>query len=167
MFSNAGGGPAFSNTAVLTMEMKSDGGDIVGDATVCSGSNSGTLTVVNEVGNVLRWESSVSPFTSWSNISNTTLTHNYNNLAATTKFRAIVKNGVCANDTSTLATITTLTALAQYSITGSSNYCAGGSGIVLGLSGSESGVDYQLNISEIVVTDEGGQETVNAILEDL
>ncbi|TAH41369.1 MAG: hypothetical protein EYC69_08780, partial [Bacteroidetes bacterium] len=151
VFSSTTGGTSVSNTAVLTIEIQSDGGNVVGDANACANVNSGTMSLINEVGSVLKWQSSVSPFTTWSDITNTTLSHNYSNLTVTTKFRAIVKNGTCPNDTSSLGTITVYPALVQYSITGSNSYCAGGSGVVLGLSGSELDVDYQFFRNSIAI----------------
>ncbi len=42
------------------------------------------------------------------------------------------------------ATVTTVVAPAQFTVTGATSYCAGGTGVVIGLSGSQTGTNYQL-----------------------
>ncbi|RFS17822.1 M36 family metallopeptidase [Emticicia sp. C21] len=83
------------------------GGSVAGSTTACSNTNSGTLTLSGHTGAILRWESSTDNFASnIVNINNTTTTLPYSNLTQTTKFRAVVKNGVCAQVYSGIATIT-------------------------------------------------------------
>lgn len=89
-----------------------------------------------------RWELSTNGGTSWSNISNTTTSHPYSNITQTTMYRAVVTNGGCASSNSVPATITVVQP-ALFSVTGGGNFCAG-SGANVGLSDSETGVDYQL-----------------------
>ena len=65
-------------------------------STVCSGLNSGTLTLTGNVGNVLRWESSVNAnFNTITTLNNTTTTQPFSNLTVTTYYRALVQNGSC------------------------------------------------------------------------
>jgi uncharacterized repeat protein (TIGR01451 family) len=96
---------ATSNIVTLTVNPLSVGGTIASDATVCAGSNSGTLTLSGQTGNVVQWEFSTNGGTSWTPIANTTLTLSYLNLTATTLYRAIVKSGICTTATSSTATI--------------------------------------------------------------
>ncbi|MFN5885028.1 MAG: hypothetical protein ACK445_06775, partial [Bacteroidota bacterium] len=88
------------------------GGSVSGGTTICSGATSGTLTLSGNTGNVVRWESAVAPFTTWTSISNTTATHTSGALTQTTQFRAVVQSGACpeANSSTTTVTVTPATA---------------------------------------------------------
>ncbi len=70
-------------------------GTLAADATVCATANNGTLALSGFVGSILRWEASVDNGGSWNNIANTTNNFVYNNLTATTLYRAYVQNAVC------------------------------------------------------------------------
>ncbi|MDQ3046125.1 MAG: gliding motility-associated C-terminal domain-containing protein [Bacteroidota bacterium] len=95
-----------SSTATLTVDPVSVGGTISGSATACGGSNSGTLNLIGYVGSIQSWESSTDGGLTWTTIANTTAVENYLNIITTTVYRAIVRSGVCSNDTSATATIT-------------------------------------------------------------
>lgn len=69
------------------------GGTVLGGSTVCSGSSSDELTLTNYYGAIVRWESSVSPFTVWDPIAHTNETYTSNPLTETTRFRVAVVNG--------------------------------------------------------------------------
>jgi hypothetical protein len=79
------------------------------NATVCYGSTSGILTLTGHSGSVVRWESSVSPFATWSTISNTSTTYISGVLTETTKFRAVVNNNDCGEENATPVTISITT----------------------------------------------------------
>ena len=91
-------------TRTVTISPLSVGGAVSGTATICSGT-SVNLTLSGHVGNVIRWESAVSPFTTWTPIANTTTTHNTGALSQETKFRAVVQSGACSEATSSEATL--------------------------------------------------------------
>ena len=76
------------------------GGSITGGTTFCSGSTSGLLSLSGNTGTVLKWQSSVSPFSSWIDISNTSTTYTSGELSESTQFRAMVQNGGCASTNS-------------------------------------------------------------------
>ncbi len=97
---------ANSAVATVTISATSVGGSIAGSASVCSGTNSGTLTLSGQTGNVVRWESSVNGGTTWTTIANTTLSQTFTNLTQTTQYRAVVQSGVCAAVSAAAATIT-------------------------------------------------------------
>jgi YVTN family beta-propeller protein len=80
-------------------------GSIAGGTAVCPGINSTTLTLSGYAGSIVRWESSTDNWLTTANITNTTTTLVINNLNTTTKYRAIVKSGVCSSATSAVATI--------------------------------------------------------------
>lgn len=94
------------------------GGSVTADASVCSGTNSGTLTLAGQTGSIVRWESSIDNFVNSTNIVNATTSQNYLNLTQTTKFRAVVQNGSCPSANSLPATITVNTVSATATNTG-------------------------------------------------
>jgi hypothetical protein len=51
----------------------------------------------------------------------------------------------CTNDMNGSATVAVIAGPAVFSVTGGGSYCSGGAGVAIGLSGSTSGVNYQLN----------------------
>ncbi|HPH92701.1 MAG TPA: HYR domain-containing protein, partial [Ferruginibacter sp.] len=83
-------------------------GGTVGTSTgICYGNTSGLLTLSGYVGSIVRWESSVSPFSSWTSIANTTNTYTSGALTQTTQFRAVINAGSgCGNINAAAATIT-------------------------------------------------------------
>ena len=91
---------------VVTVNPVSIGGTIDGPSNVCSGSAVGkVLTLTGHTGSVVRWESSVSPFTTWQSINVTTSTITTEPLTEKIKFRAIVKSGACSQTISSVLTI--------------------------------------------------------------
>ncbi|QSB27503.1 T9SS sorting signal type C domain-containing protein [Flavobacterium sp. CLA17] len=116
-----------NNVANLTVFGPTAGGAVTGTSPICSGATSGLLTLSGHTGTILNWESSVSPFSTWTNISNTTTTYTSGPLTATTQFRAIVQNGPCASTPSTPVTIT-VNPLPQGSLTANGPFCATGAG---------------------------------------
>ncbi|WP_160164112.1 Ig-like domain-containing protein [Nafulsella turpanensis] len=95
-----------NKTAVsVTVDPASVGGTVASPATVCYNANSGTLQLSGQTGDIIRWESSLDG-TNWTPIANTTISQSYSNLTKTTRYRAVVQSGICAEVTSTSATIT-------------------------------------------------------------
>jgi hypothetical protein len=98
-----------SNPITLSIQGSSFGGTVSADATVCNGTNSGILTLSGQTGNIVRWESSTDNFGSVIvPITNATTTLSYSNLSQTTQYRAVVKDGICAEVNSSVAVITVL-----------------------------------------------------------
>lgn len=80
-------------------------GRVMTDTTVCSGNNIIPLTVKDEVGGVLKWLSSTDGVT-WRDINVATDNYTALNLTASTRFAAIVQNGIaCTADTSGAAIV--------------------------------------------------------------
>ncbi|MES2728130.1 MAG: zinc-dependent metalloprotease family protein [Bacteroidota bacterium] len=100
---------ATTTTLTITVDPTTIGGSINGGTTVCSGSKSGTLTLSGHNGTILNWESSVSPFTTWTTIPNTTDTYISDVLNETTQFRAILKSGSCNTIPSISTTVSIIT----------------------------------------------------------
>ncbi|WP_143774438.1 Ig-like domain-containing protein, partial [Niastella vici] len=74
---------------------QSPSGDVSSSPGVCPGANSGTLTLSNYTGNILRWESSTDGGANWTNISNTTTSQSYLNLTTTTIYRVYMERNGC------------------------------------------------------------------------
>ncbi len=98
-------GCSASATTTVTVDPISVGGSVTGGTSICSGSTSGLLTLSGNTGNVVRWESAVSPFTVWTPIANTSSTYTSGALTQTTQFRAVVQSGVCAEANSASTTV--------------------------------------------------------------
>lgn len=133
---------ANSTAAILTIDPVSVGGTINGTTTACGGSNSGTLNLINYVGNVLNWESSTDGGTSWTPIANTTATENYLNIATTTLYRAIVQSGSCSQDTSSIATLTVDPPTVGGVLTMDDTVCANSNAGTLTLSGETGTIQH-------------------------
>ncbi|TAG94408.1 MAG: hypothetical protein EAZ20_00920, partial [Bacteroidetes bacterium] len=90
-----------NNRTVRSILTVNPAGDINGGTTVCAGTNSGTLTLVNfqnapNPSQILRWESSINNGVSWVNLSNgNSATYNYSNLTQNTTFRVIFNEAAC------------------------------------------------------------------------
>ncbi|OXB02380.1 T9SS sorting signal type C domain-containing protein [Flavobacterium pectinovorum] len=90
----------------ITVNPKTVGGTVNGGTTIISGSTSDLLTLSGHTGSVIKWQSSVSPFTTWVDVANTNTTYTSGVLTATTQFRAVVQNGDCAIVNSAPTTVT-------------------------------------------------------------
>ena len=119
VFTPAGGAGAYvvrwtiSNTtcstsaiATITVVSGTVAGTVTGGSTICSGSTSGLLTLSGHIGTVIRWESSVSPFSTWTSIANTATTYTSGNLSQETRFRAVVQNNSCTILNSAITAVT-------------------------------------------------------------
>jgi gliding motility-associated-like protein len=110
----------------FTSQVKSQsvGGITTGGVAFCTSSNSGFIGLSSQVGTILKWESSINNFATVNNtFLNPTATQTYTNLAVTTQFRAIVKNGAFPNDTSTISTVTIQIQAVAGTITGGGSFC--------------------------------------------
>ncbi len=147
LFTNSEGSTN-SNTSTLTVNPSPNGGSVSAGSTGCSGSTSGTLNLSGHSGTVQKWQSSTNGGSNWNDISNTTTTLNYTNLTTTTMYRAVVINlGCTANSTSSTVTVNPNPTL--YTVNGGGSYCVGGNGVGVGLSDTQSGVDYQLKVGGV------------------
>jgi len=96
---------AYSDTAVIAVDSPTVTGILADDAVVCSSSNNGTIRVTGKTGSVLHWEVSTDSGNTWNIIANTADTLIYNNLTATSQYRALIRNGACASLYSNTVTI--------------------------------------------------------------
>jgi len=97
----SGTSTSFSTPAFIDIIPQSVSGSITpSTSTVCSGQNSGLLTLSGYLGSIIRWEESTNGST-WNPISNTNSTFISGALTQTTYFRAVVQNSGCAIVTTT------------------------------------------------------------------
>ncbi|WP_433814239.1 T9SS sorting signal type C domain-containing protein [Flavobacterium johnsoniae] len=116
-----------NNSATITVSPATVGGAVSGGTTICSGATSAALSLTGNVGSVLRWESSVSPFSTWTPITNTTTSYTSGALTQTTQFRAVIQSGTCSAVNSSATTVT-VNPLPQGSLTANGPFCATGAG---------------------------------------
>jgi gliding motility-associated-like protein len=133
---------ANSSIATLTVNPLSVGGTVSGSTTVCSGSNTGVLTISGKTGAVQRWESSTNAGVTWNNIANTTTSQSYTNVLSTTYYRALVKSGSCSNDTSSIAIITVDPVSVGGILSSTDTVCKGSNSGTLTLSGQTGTVQH-------------------------
>ncbi|MDA3954939.1 MAG: DUF2341 domain-containing protein [Bacteroidales bacterium] len=104
--------PTSGSCTSITLEIEVEISDntvvgiIDGDTVVCSGNNGGVLELKSYIGDIVRWEYSLTGGDPWATIENTSSQQNYQDLTQTTYYRAVVKNGECNQLTSDVASIT-------------------------------------------------------------
>lgn len=100
-------GNTCSNTTEITIEVEepSLGGIITAPASVCIGTNSGSLVLSEFLGEIQRWEKSTDGGITWTTINESSETLEFTNLSEVTSFRAFIKNGVCEEVSSEVAVI--------------------------------------------------------------
>ncbi|MBV9989420.1 MAG: gliding motility-associated C-terminal domain-containing protein, partial [Chitinophagaceae bacterium] len=86
----------YSDTVRISVDAITAAGTLAGSATVCAGGNSGTLSLTGTTGHVQHWESSTDNGATWTVLADTNRVFNYNAIAVSTWYRALVQNGVCA-----------------------------------------------------------------------
>lgn len=89
------------------------GGTVIGGTTISPGERSGLLKLIDHTGYILKWQSSVSPFTTWVDIANISSIYFSQALTETTQFRAVVQSGNCEilNSEPTTVTVEDLPAI--------------------------------------------------------
>ncbi|KRD11571.1 hypothetical protein ASE21_07635 [Flavobacterium sp. Root901] len=116
-----------SNVTTVTIFAASVGGTVSGGTTICAGATSAALSLTGQTGTIQKWQYSVSPFSTWTDITNTTNTYTSGPLTQTTQFRAVVQNGVCTTANSAATTVT-VNPLPQGSLTANGPFCVTGAG---------------------------------------
>jgi len=132
---NAFCGVVYSAIATVTVDVVSVVESVTGGTTICSGSISSLLSLSGYTGTIIKWQSSVSPFSVWTDIANTATTYTSKALAETTQFRAIVQSGSCASANSGSTTVTVEAPSVGGSITGDTSISTGSTSGTLTISG--------------------------------
>ncbi|MES2371664.1 MAG: PKD-like domain-containing protein, partial [Bacteroidota bacterium] len=124
-------------TVTLVNAAPTVAGTVSSNTTVCSGVNSGTLSLTGYTGNVVRWESSTDGGATWPTvINNTTASYTYNNLTASTYYRAVVQSGGCNAANASPASITVDPTTIPGTLSSSISVCAASNSGTLTLSGN-------------------------------
>lgn len=112
-----------SSSAVKIEVIKSSvGGKVTGGTSVCTGTNSGTVTLTDYTGSILYWEVS-NDGNNWSKTTDTTASVSYSNLSKATYYRAEVQNSFCASETSSSALIDVDELTVSGVLTGGADVC--------------------------------------------
>ena len=107
VFIQASGCPdVYSSTLTIFVDEPSVAGILASDAVVCDSVHSGTLTLSGSLGNSIVWQS-VDTGAVNDSIQLGGTTYDYANLTNTTRFIAIVTNGVCPSDSSNVVGVLT------------------------------------------------------------
>ncbi|MEO9964865.1 MAG: PKD domain-containing protein [Reichenbachiella sp.] len=126
-------GQVFSEVATITTLDETNAGLLSGATTVCNGSNTGSLTLAGQVGDILHWESSPTGNEPWSSIDNQTSTLDYEDLIATVYYRVVVQNGACDEEISNIVLIEVDENTVVGTISGKSDVCIDASSGTLAL----------------------------------
>lgn len=122
-----------TNAFVIKVDALSKGGSFAGNQEVCENNNFGALTLINSNGTILKWQKNTG--SAWTDIPNASTLYNWNNLNGTNWFRAIVKNGICSEDTSAQVRVIVYTNSDAGLVTGNDKLCINNANGVLKLTG--------------------------------
>lgn len=151
-------GPTCSTlTATTSVEINpvTVSGAISGSSTVCQTSNSGSLNLSGEVGDVLYWEISNSLGGPWSSVNSTNTVQTYNGLTSNTYYRAVVQSGSCGIETTTESFIEVIPPSLGGNIIGSKEICSGVNGDSLML------INYRGNIEKWQYSTDNGTSWID------
>ncbi len=119
-----------SPNATITVYPGSEAGVLLKDTSVCETGNNGTLSLTNYTGSVQDWYFSTNNGGSWTALGNSNTNYSFSNLNTTTWYYAIVKSGVCPDDTSNIVVVNVSPATIPGNVLSSQTVC------VLGNSGT-------------------------------
>jgi len=128
----------YTDTAIIYIEQATNPGNLETDTLICEG-QSVNLELMNYVGDILNWESSIDAST-WNNINVTVPLYNTGSLNVPTYYRVINQNGICPVDTSNTVYVDVQEEVVPGTIDGAISTCAANATGVLELLGSSSTV---------------------------
>jgi hypothetical protein len=142
----------YSQWLDITVSSASVGGIVTSNnSQICEGSSTGTLTLTNFNGSIIRWEKQFNS-EGWTSITHTSYTYSeIVNTPGIWHYRAVVRNGACDEDYSSAVSITVHPLPVVYFVMGGGSYCAGGDGVEVKLSNSQSGFNYRLYRNGVVL----------------
>ncbi len=131
-------------------------GSISGAATVCSGTNSTTLTLSGYTGTI-QWQSSNALAGTYANIDGAiSATYTATNLTSTTYYKAVVTNGVCSSSTSSAVSIV-VNSVVNGTISGAGTVCSAITNTtLLTLNGSVGSIQWQSSSNNTLFTNING-----------
>jgi gliding motility-associated-like protein len=125
---NTGCAIAYPVPVTIKVDQASVGGTLTAPGVVCANANAGVLKLAGYNGDILRWETSLNNFSSYTLISNVTDSIEYLNLPVTTYYRTLLQNGVCPSIYSNITAVTVNPASVGGTIIGAKNICIEGNG---------------------------------------
>jgi gliding motility-associated-like protein len=128
----------YTDTAIIYIEDATVPGLLETDTLICEG-QSVNLELLNNIGDILDWESSLD-LVSWNSVNTTVPLYNTGSLSAPTYYRAIIENGICPKDTSNSVFVDVQAEVIPGTIDGAISTCASNATGVLELLGSSSTV---------------------------
>lgn len=128
----------YTDTAIIYVEQATDPGVLETDTLICEG-QSVNLELLNNIGDILSWESSLDA-TIWNNINVTVPLYNTGAVSNPMYYRVISKKGICPGDTSNLVYVDVQEEVTPGTIDGAISTCAANATGVLELLGSTSTV---------------------------
>ena len=96
----------YSNEITINVDELSVGGTITSDQPICETATPTPINLAGHTGQIKKWQFNTPPSLTWSDITNTSTTHAPPKSTNTTKYRAVIQNGVCPEVYATPATIT-------------------------------------------------------------
>jgi hypothetical protein len=144
------------NTSVSASPPPTAGSISGGGVTVCSGTNSTTLTLSGQVGTI-QWQSSPNGSSFTDIPSATSTSYTATNLNAATYFRVVMSSDVCSAATTSNVIINVNPAAVAGSISGATSVCTGINSTVLTLSGSVGSIQWQSSSDGITFNNISGQ----------
>jgi gliding motility-associated-like protein len=128
----------YTDTAIIFVEEATDPGILETDTLICEG-QSVNLELLNNIGDILSWESSLDA-TTWNTINLTVPLYNTGALNNPMYYRVISKEGICPGDTSNLVYVDVQEEVTPGTLDGAISTCAANATGVLELIGSTSTV---------------------------
>ncbi len=100
-------------------------GSIIGTGPVCIDGNGGVLSLVGmQNGTIIDWQQSTNNGLTFTNLNSTIYDYDYLNVSTQTDYRVLLNGGFCANDTTSVSTITVDPSVFPGTITQNSYLCA-------------------------------------------
>jgi hypothetical protein len=157
--------PAISNSQVVTINPTPIGGSISGDGSVCSGTNTKTLTLQGSTGSI-QWQSSTDNITFTPISGATSATYTATNTAVTTYYNSVLTIGSCTATSNTVMIQVVPSAVAG-TISGAGTVCFGSNTKELILSGYTGTIQWQTSDDNVTFTDIPGETNYNYFAFDL
>jgi len=158
----------YTSTASVTVNPATVAGFTAANSTVCSGTNTGNITLGGSSGSVVQWESSINGGLAWSVIANTTTTQTYNNLTTNTIYRALVQATGCNSLYSNYTSISVDSTSVSGSIASSATVCASSNFGKLSVSGHRGSVqNWEYSITDGASWNTLSNNTVSQVYSNL
>lgn len=140
---------------IITVDLPSDGGNLIDNQNVCDNGNNGMLVDTGYVGTVIDWQYSTDGGITWNNIGYTDDTLLFSNVLTTTQYQVEVQNGSCPSDFSSIAELTVIAGSDAGNIIGEDTVCNAMADSLLSISA------YYGNIQEWIYSSDSGATWVS------